>query len=165
MTQTTDSRQLGLLIGGILKHYQIDSLQLEINLSSAVRRYFEERYKSTDKANIRERIMNDMEIAAAKATENEAMCGRIKQSLGFEPNGRHDELIEWLIKKDKIGETIERFRKWWDNENEFKRPALWKFGDRPAFLMEMWVSAFPDGTAGMNKWEREMAFLNGLSDG
>ena len=165
MTKTTDSRQISLLIGGVLQHYHIDDLQLEIDLSSSVKRYFDERYKSTDKADIRARILKDMGIAAAKAMENETMCGRIKQALGFEPNGRHEELISWLITKDKTGQSIEKFRSWWDKENEFKRPALWKFGDRPAFLMEVWPSAFPNESSGMNKYEQGLAELRAAVNG
>ena len=165
MTKTTDSRQISLLIGGILQHYKIDDLQLEIDLSSAVKRYFDERYKSTDKADIRARILKDMEIAAVKAMENETMCGRIKQALGFEPNGRHEELISWLITKDKSGQSIEKFRAWWDKENEFKRPALWKFGDRPTFLKEVWVSAFPNEASGLDKYDKALLELQAAVNG
>ena len=164
MTKTTDSRQIGLLVGGILQHYGIDNLQLEIDLSSAVKRYFDERYKSGDKAGIRERIMKDMEVAAANAKQKEQMEVRVMSAIGINASGeRFSNMIDWLIKEEEEGKTIEGFKSWWDKQNEFKRPALWKISDRPALLHELWPSAFANGNQGGDKYQRALAQLDALN--
>ena len=70
------------------------------------------------------------------------MHTRIKSAFGFEPGPRHKELVEWLIRKDKQGETVELWRAWWDKENEYKRIALWKFDEKPDLLKSQWAGAF-----------------------
>lgn len=144
MTKTTDSRQVRLLIGGILSKHGIDNLQLEIEIAGAVKRYYDETKSGGDKANVRERILASMEAAAARATKTEQVLSRVQKALGFDVSGsRFDQMIEFIIRaEDNDGQTIEQFREWWDEQDKFKRPALWKIADRPAFLRELWPGAF-----------------------
>ena len=132
MTKTTDSRQVRLLIQGILSKHGIDNFQLELDLAGAVKRYYEETSRrGSDKVLIREKILEGMRIAAQKASQREKLYERVKTCLGFDASlPRFDMMIAFLERKEEMGETLEGFRKWWDHEDPYKRPALWKIADR-----------------------------------
>lgn len=143
MTETTDSRQIRMLVQGILFNYGIDNLGLECNLSSGLLRYLQERIQGNkNKAGIRETILADMEIAARKSSIKEDILKRVKQVLGDMSGSRFEQTIDFLIRHDEMGETIEAFGEWLEGD-KYKRPAKWKFLDRPALLIELWPSAFP----------------------
>lgn len=155
MTETTDSRQIRLLVTGILAKYDIDDLLLEIDLSEAFKQYLQARQKSRDKAGIRERIMADMEIAAARQTKNEEMESRIFKATGLYVNERwyQDGIIDFLIEKDRQGETIEVFATAC-KADPYKMPKLFKIAEKPSYLRDVWGLAFVDRNAGNDNSQR-----------
>ena len=155
MTETTDSRQIRLLVNGILLSHGVDDLALESNLASAFKRYFDDRRKSKDKVGIRNKILADLKVSEVKGHGREEMQKRVKDAIGINASGnRFEGLIDWLIDEETKGKTIEQFKAWWDNENEYKRPALWKISDRPALLHELWPSAFAKKA---QSWDDQLA--------
>lgn len=145
MTKTTDTRQIGLLIQGILRKYGIDNLQLEIDLTSAIKIYFEQAYKKENKAEMRERILADIGVFAEKVKKNEQMESRIFQATGLYVNDRwyRDGVIEFLLEKDSLGETIEKFAETCKS-NPYTMPKFFKIAEKPAYLKDVWGLAFTD---------------------
>lgn len=143
MTETTDSRQIRLLISGILSKYEIDNLQLEIDLASAAKRYMDERRKDKDKASVRARILMDMDIATAKASRNEAMESRIFKATGLYVNERwyKDGIMSFLINQDELGKTIEKFAETC-KANPYTMPKFFKIAERPQLLRDTWGLVF-----------------------
>lgn len=143
MTETTDSRQIGMMTQAILAKYQVDNLQLEIDLSSALLAYLREKQAGTPTGKIREKVLAAMEIAAAKSTKYDDMARRVKQALGLEVTGRsrYDGMMEFLLKRDAAGEAIEVYSQW-QNDNPYKAPASFKIAERPELLEETWGMAF-----------------------
>lgn len=153
MTETTDSRQIRLLVNRILVSYGIDDLGLESNLSSGVLKYLQARLKNgkTDKAAIRKEILGSMEIAAAKATKNEAMESRIFKAMGLYVNDRwyKDGVIDFLLKKDEQGETIEVFAQKC-KDDPYNMPKFFKIAEKPSYLKDTWGLAFSPESSGFN---------------
>lgn len=144
MTKTTDSRQIGMLIRGILSKHGIDNLQVEIDLSSAMHRYIHERAQGRDLAHIREEILKDMQAGAGMAEKNTDMENRIFQAMRLYVNDRwyRDGVIDFLLEKDRRGQTIEQFAAAC-NADPFNMPKFFKIAERPVYLKETWGLAFP----------------------
>lgn len=143
---TTINRQISLLVKGILFKYQIDNLQLEIDLVSSFQRMVLEGGKDPSKfSNIREDILDAM-LANAKIENDKAiMEGRVKRSMGFSIDGRarYDDMLKFLLKKDAEGQTVEEYARWC-NANPYDAPKFFKIAEKPDTLMVTWSMAFPE---------------------
>ena len=145
MTTTTDKRQISIFTNKILAKYDIDNLQLEIDLISAFHAYLTERLKSGDKVGARERIEKALQLHEKRATKNEQMESRIFKATGLYVNERWymDGIIDFLTKKDEQGETIEVFAERC-KADPFNMPKFFKIAEKPAYLKDVWGLAFTD---------------------
>lgn len=143
MSQTTFNRQLTLLVQGILKSYQIDNLQLEMDIVSAVRRLTEEKKDPAKMVEVRGDILSSLLQGARAENELTSMEARVKKVMGISIDGRSrfDEMLRFLIKKDKEGQTVEQYAEWC-KEHPYDAPKFFKIADRPALLVETWNMAF-----------------------
>lgn len=142
MTQTTLHRQLSILIGGILSSYKIDNLQLEIDLVSSVHRMVHE--KDPRKwVEVREDVLAGLLKGAFEENEMAQMETRVKKSMKISCDGRsrYSEMLRFLMKKDKEGQTVEKYAQWCES-NPFSAPKFFQIADRPDRLMETWEMAF-----------------------
>jgi hypothetical protein len=141
---TTISRQISLLVKGILDKYKIDDLQLEIDLVASFQRMFTEGGKDPEKlSRIREDVLSSMLQGAAAENELAKMEGRVKRAMKISCDGRsrYSDMLRFLVKKDVEGQTVEQYAKWCES-NPFNAPKFFQIADRPDRLMETWEMAF-----------------------
>lgn len=141
---TSISRQISLLVKGILERYKIDNLQLEIDLASSFQRMFTEGGKDPEKlSKVREDILSSFQKELDKANELIDMETRVSRAMGISTDGRsrYDTMLRFLVRKDKDGQKIEDYAKWC-KDNPFTAPKPFKIAERPDLLMETWTMAF-----------------------
>src|SRR5688572_13787281 len=145
MTESTNQRQIILLVKGIMHKHGIDDLQVEIDFTSAFWRYITERKAGRSAAQIREDILNDLGIATVKSTKQEEMESRIKFATGLSVNERwyRDGVIDFLIYRDAEGQTIEHFAKAC-TDDPYNMPKFFKFSEFPSLIKDNWGLAFPE---------------------
>jgi hypothetical protein len=85
---TTDSRQLRMLMDGILAHYGIDNLQLSIDLSSAVKRFLASDSPARTREDILKGIQKTLEQGAEMQIRIDAIEAEIKNRVRISPVGR-----------------------------------------------------------------------------
>jgi len=143
MTESTNQRQIILLVKGIMQKHNLTDLQVEIDFSSAFWRYVTERKAGRTAVQIREDILKDLEIGAAKATAQENMESRIKFATGLSVNELwyRDGVIDFLIARDAEGQTVEHFAKAC-TDDPYNMPKFFKFSERPSLIKDNWGLAF-----------------------
>jgi hypothetical protein len=148
MTKSTDSKNITKIVQVILSSNGIDNLKLEIDLVTAWKRYLFEREEGETPAGARERVVQDYVgavLAVARAGMDRVQYQkRIETVLGLSPNW--DDLKQdwnsfdtWLMSKEKEGQTIEAFMKWY-NSDEFR--AKGRIYLNPPKIKLIWNNAF-----------------------
>lgn len=120
MTQSTRSRQLMLLIRGILNRHGItDGLDLEMELCQACKSLYDPPKKGQTPAELRAEIEKALAEGAAVQTRREAAMERAEKALkriAYNLNGaplyEQERLYKHLTEAEKHGETIEKFVSW-----------------------------------------------------
>lgn len=141
---TSINRQLTLLVKGILEKYKIDNLQLEIDLVSSLQRMWTEGGRDPAKlASIRENILDSILEGARTENAYVEMEGRAAAALRININGgtNFEEVIKFLIKKEKENQTIEQYARWM-NENPYSAPKGFQIAMTPHLLIRTWPMAF-----------------------
>lgn len=148
MTQTTVKRQLTLLVQGILRKYHADiSLEGEIALIENVYKFINSAPKTgQDAATVRNRILAAITAGQAEHEKSLDMEGRIFAALGLYVNQRwyQDGVIDFLKKRDNLGQTIETFAARC-KADPYNMPKFFKIAEKPSLLMDTWGLAFPAG--------------------
>lgn len=145
MTETTTTRQIGLLVKETLKAYGIDNLQLEIDLFCGVKKVL----ASAEPVRTREAIIislrKTMEIGGLQEDLRINMEARVKLSMGIDIAGRdrYRDMIDFLVKKDEQGQSVELFAEWCRN-NPFSAPKPFQIAQSPDALMINWPAAFAE---------------------
>jgi hypothetical protein len=143
MTKATDSRQLRLLIGGVLHVYGIDDLALEIKLTEAVKRFLADGDETPvrTREQIVESIRGSIERGATKAEALDAIAAEIHQRVAISPVGiEWEEFIRFCYDKQvKENQTITQFLDWWlldewQREHPPTRPQGWRVKWPQAFI-------------------------------
>jgi len=138
MTKQTDSKILRQLVGGILAAYGIDSLELEIKLCEAYKKF----YDSPEPRKTKEEILAGLERGTAKHQELQAMADEIKQRVGINPITQPwTEFIAWAWTHNRIRkESLTAFLDWWlaDEWQKTHPPS------RPDIWYVKWNLAFQD---------------------
>lgn len=158
---TTINRQLTLLVQGIHGKYGIDNLQLEVDLVSSLQRMWVEGGKDPQKlSKIREEILDSLLAGAKNENEYIEMEGRAAAALRININGgsSFEEVIKFLIKKEKEGQTIEQYARWC-NENPYNAPKGFQIAMTPHLLIRTWPMAFA------NVAPEEKKIISGTSTG
>lgn len=112
--KTTDTRQLRLMVDGILSAYGIDDLKLTIDLCEAFKKF----YASPTPVKTREEILKGVENSLIKGGEKQKeldeIRGEIETRIHISPVGRDwEDFIEWAWKKKQSGQEIKKFLDWW----------------------------------------------------
>jgi hypothetical protein len=141
MTRSTDLRQLRLLVSGVLSHYKVDNLEMEIKLCEAVKRFFAD---NGEPAHARERILTDifgaLQAGTAEHERLEVMQGEIERRVHINPTGMMWlDFLKWAIRKeDKEGQKLSVFLDWWlSDEWQATHPPT-----RPDSWLVKWPQAF-----------------------
>jgi len=145
MTESTKSRNIKLLIEGTLKTYGIDNLKLEIDLFSGVRRILESAEPVRTREKILASLQKTLEVGALEEDLRINMESRVKLSMGIDVSGRdrYREMIEFLVKKDAAGQSIEHFAEYC-RDNPFNAPKPFQIAEKPHLLQINWPSAFAE---------------------
>ena len=145
MTKTTDTRQLRLLIEGTIQAYGIDNLQLEIDLFSGIKRLLESDTPVRTRETVLASLRKTLELGALRENLVINMEARVKACMGIDVSGRerYRPMIDYLIKKDTEGQTVEAFAKWCQ-EHPFNAPKAFKIAENPDLLMINWPAAFTE---------------------
>lgn len=141
---TTINRQLSLLVQGVFKKYNVDNLQMEIDLVSSFQRMFTEGGRDPAKlAKLREEILESMLMQGRYENDKALMEGRVKACMGISIDGRsrYEDMVSFLVKKDAEGQTVEQYAAWC-RENPFEAPKPFQISQRPDLLIETWNMAF-----------------------
>lgn len=139
MTKTTDSRQLRMLVDGILANYLIDNLQLSIDICAAVKAF----YASPTPAHTREEILARLQKSVARGENRQFELDVIRQEIAdavhINPTGEAWEaFIKWAWGRQKEGQPISVFLAWW-TEDEWRRNHP---PSRPDNWYVQWPQAF-----------------------
>jgi len=155
MTKTTDLRQLRMTIDSILTKYGIDNLQLSIDLSSAVRTYFNETTAGNSPVDVRKRIEESMQVGAVRAEKLDAMESRIHEAMGLRVSEEWHRagVINFLIAQDAKGKTIEVFAEQC-RKHPYSMPKPYQIAQKPSLLISDWDLAFLGVT--VKKTDEEM---------
>lgn len=143
MTESTTTRQIGLFIKETLKAYGIDNLQLEIDLFCGVKKVM----ASAEPVRTREALIaglrKTLEIGVLAEDLRINMEARVKLSMGIDIAGRdrYRDMIDFLVKKDGEGQSVELFAEWCRN-NPFSAPKPFQIAASPDALMINWPAAF-----------------------
>jgi hypothetical protein len=141
---TTINRQLSLLVQGIFEKYNVDNLQMEIDLVSSFQRMFVDGGRDPAKlTRIREDVLSSILAGAKSESDKAEMEGRVKRCMAISIDGRsrYDDMLRFLVKKDKDGQTVEKYAEWCKN-NPFEAPKFFKIAEKPDLLMTTWDMAF-----------------------
>ena len=157
MTQTTDKRQLRLLISAILESHGIDNMALESKLADAAMTFFDQTKKGLDAAKVRGNILDGMLTYLDKQRQYEQMSNRIAVAIKVTPNGGDswNEVIKFCMKKELEGQTIEKYGEWMIAD-KYNSPKAAQISMRPSVIVDTWIAAFSvDG----KKAEKEREIL------
>lgn len=151
MTKTTNSRQLRLLVDGVLERYGIDNLQLSIELCEAAKKFFASDNPVKTRESILKGVQKTLEQGATMQIRIDEIEAEIKNRVRISPVGREwEDFLRWAYKQEQEkGENIERFVDWWVSDE-------WRMGHPPSSPHSWyvkWLQAFPSESA--QKIEKE----------
>jgi hypothetical protein len=131
MTQSTDKRNLSLLVKGILQSYGVDNLELECKLIDGVRAI----YSSPTPVRTREEILESLRQAVAtgstRADKLQAITDEIYSRTRIRAVTKEwQDFVEFCHRQEKDGKTISKFLDWWlgdkwQAEHPPARPDTW----------------------------------------
>ena len=117
MTETTKTRQIKLLIGGVLKAYDIDNLQLEIDMLSGIQRVLESEEPVRTRESYIQKIREALGKNAAQQSEDELIETQLKRlRLNWTPFSESEkDTFRRFLKDDKQtgGVKLNEFVDWW----------------------------------------------------
>jgi hypothetical protein len=141
MTQTTDSRQLRLTVESILSKYRIDNLQLSIEIVDAVKTFFAETKTGHNPAEVRQKIAEAIEIGERNASAREDMRNRIEIALHLNLLPNAEGMIDFCLRKEKEGQTIEEYAEWC-RRDPYNSPKAHQIANKPDLVISTWPQAF-----------------------
>jgi hypothetical protein len=146
MTQSTDSRQLRLLIEGILSAYGIDNFELSIKLTDGIKRMIGDPTPVRTREEILKGIERALTGGVSKQAELEAISDEILKRAIIRPVTKDwIEFVAWAWQQNKNkGQNITKFLDWWLSDD-------WQ-RDHPPTKPESWYV----------KWDR--AFIERVDD-
>lgn len=138
---TTNSRQLRMLMDGVLSHYGIDNLQLSIDLCEAVKKFL----ASDNPAKAREVILKGIQKTMEQGTDMRVRIDQIeaeiKNRVRISPVGREwEDFLRWAYQQEQEhDQKIEKFVDWWVSDE-------WRLAHPPSSPQSWyvkWLQAFP----------------------
>lgn len=114
MTQATETRQIRLLIDGVLAAYEIDNLELSIKLTEGVKRIIGAAAPAKTREDYLASLKKSVERGLAKHELLQAIAEEIERRVKIRPVTKDwQDFIEWAYRRGNEGETITRFLDWW----------------------------------------------------
>jgi len=147
MTKGTDSRNIKMIIQGIMNKHNIDNLSLEMDLFSAWMRYVNERDEGETPAEARSKIAKEYGILGfvgmsdavrEKARMLEILEGALHLTIDAE---EWNDVILFCIRKEAEGQTVVRYQEWRDKD-VFNSPKSHQIAQDPKLVIKTWPQAF-----------------------
>lgn len=137
---TTDSRQLRMLVDGVLSAYGVDDLQLSIDLCEAFKKFGASPTPARTREDILAGIRSGMEKGADTQVRLDAIRAEIEKRVRISPVGNAwEDFLKWAYKQEEKGEYITRFLDWWTaDEWRLSHPPI-----QPTGWYVQWPQAFP----------------------
>lgn len=138
---TTDSRQLRMLVDGVLSAYGVDDLQLSIDLCEAFKKFGASPTPARTREDILAGIKNSLEKGSGEQARLEEIRGEIERRIRIRPTGNAwEDFIKWAYKQEQKGEAVSRFLDWWvSDEWRMSHPPF-----KPDGWYVQWPQAFPN---------------------
>lgn len=138
---TTNSRQLRMLMDGVLTHYGIDNLQLSIDLCESVKKFLASDNPVKAREDILKGVQKTLEQGASMQIRIDEIEAEIRNRVRLNPTGREwEDFLRWVYQQEqKKGEKIERFIDWWVSDE-------WRMAHPPSGPQSWyvkWPQAFP----------------------
>lgn len=138
---TTNSRQLRMLMDGVLSHYGIDNLQLSIDLCESVKKFLASETPAKTREDILKGLSDSLEKGVGMQIRLDEMEAEIKNRVRLNPTGREwEDFLRWAYKQEQEkGEKVERFVDWWVADE-------WRMAHPPSTPHSWyvkWPQAFP----------------------
>lgn len=147
MTKSTDTKNITQIVKGILKrNYVADSLQLEIDLVSAWKRYLFEREEGLSPAETREKITKEIGFFGVEHIERARMMQLLMDTLGVDVDEGTPEwiaVINHCIEAEKNNQTVRDYRAWM-NADPYNSPKKHQIAQNPLLIKQTWRSAFEE---------------------
>lgn len=136
MTQTTDARQLKLLVDGVLSVHGIDNLQLTMDLCAALKKLIGADAPSRTREQILASLKTTMERGQVKQQRLTSIREELAKRLRISPTGQDwEDFIVWAEKQDG---SITVFLDWWLADDwRAQHPPF-----KPTNFYVMWPQAF-----------------------
>jgi hypothetical protein len=144
MTKSTDTKNITVIVKGILKSNGVDNLKLEIDLISAWMRYLFEREEGNTPAETRAKIADALGFFGDAHTDRARMMQLIMDTLGVEVDDAMTEwktVISFCLDAEKKNQTISAYRAWMNND-PFNSPKKHQIAQSPLIIKKTWASAF-----------------------
>lgn len=137
---TTNSRQLRMLIDGVLAAYGIDDLKMSIELCEAVKKFLASENPSKSRESILKDIQLNMEKGIDVQKRIEEIRVEIETRVRIRPTSREwEDFLRWAYKQEsEKGENIKLFLDWWvSDEWRLSHPPI-----NPNGWYVLWPQAF-----------------------
>lgn len=152
---TTNTRQLRLLVNGVLALHNIDNLACEMHIVDAIKKFLEE--GNAEPVRTKDKILADISRSLGKS----AVIGDLKQSIvdeinkrtGLRPTGQDwEDFVLFCVRENEQGKTISKFLDWWmldewQAQHPPSRPQIWRVKWDLAFRGNNTAIASPDDVA------------------
>jgi len=153
MTKGTDNRNIKKIVQSILQRYNVDNLQMEVDLVVAWTRYMNEREEGLTPAQTRERIATEFGVLgfigiSDVALERGRMTQIIMDTIGVDVNEdstNWQAVITHCLAKEKEGQSIKTYREWMDRD-PYNSPKKHQIAQNPMLIKQTWRSAFETKT-------------------
>ena len=154
MTETTDKRQITLLVQSVMKkHNLVDdkgnlNLQIEMDFVGAFHGYFEARLKSDDKPGIRERLSIEYgllgDLGISDTVLQRARMTQILQDtlrLNVDENApAWERVITFCIQAEAKGQTVKQYQAWRERD-VYNSPKSHQISNDPSMIIKTWPQA------------------------
>jgi hypothetical protein len=119
----------------------IDDLGLEAVLCDAVTDFFALTKTAANPVTVRGDLVDAYLHFIPQVKADEAMRERVEVALKVRPDERWEDLLKWIIAREKEGQTLEKYAEW-VNANPYAAPKVTQMAQRPWVIRDTWPAAF-----------------------
>ena len=141
---STVKRDVRQIVSAILAKSGIDDFEIEATIAEEIHKYVAAFKKGDDMTKVRVGIIENYQSAHPKIKAKAEMVRRIEAAIKITPrsNNKWEDAINFLIKKDEEGQTIEEFWRYC-KANVYNTPKEHQISEDPGRIKDNWLQAFP----------------------
>ena len=149
MTESTDKKNITIMVRSILSQNGIDNLKVEVDIIQAWHLYVCARDEKLTPAQARAKVAESFNWGNNPVTTAMArMTQLIMDTLGVDVNENNADwqaVIRHCIEAEKRGETVQNFREWM-NADPYNSPKKHQIAQSPIIIKKVWRSTFEKKT-------------------